>query len=410
MTNDIMSEMETKNLTPNEEHMLEKAVEMIEEGHQLTDNEMALLTGDKAAATAYRQLTALRDVVASPRPGREESGKWKEEREEWKEERGERKEESGKWTVLSGSWTWMLAAAAILLALIVTYPLLRNDDSPAEDDTSLLVYEHTEKPGGIILRTDKGKTIDIAAPKARTQLAQLTNNEGQLVLDYQTLIDQGYNMNTEVETNTVEIPMGKDFKLVLSDGTEVWLNADSRLIYPSHFIEDERKVFLAGEAYFRVAKDSEHPFVVTTSQMDARVLGTELNVRSRNNEHGQPHVALVTGKVEVRTKDNQRCVLTPGLGATLDEGHLEVAPEDMEPYVYWRNGFVYFENATLMEVAQSVGRWFNVSVALANEQTGNIRLHFLYKRSDSLRCVVSILNSFGKFQAEVKDHTLVIQP
>ena len=438
MNNDNISDMTTENLNSNtpdsHEELLERAVEMIEEGHLLTDDEMALLTSDKDAATAYRQLTALRDVVATPHPlkaslcpskRRSEATPQSEQAEESLSPRTSHPApRTSHFSLLTSHFSqrpvWLLAAAAVLLALILTYPLTSHLSprtshlspltshlsSRTSQPSPVLVYEHTQKPDGIILKTNKGKTIDIATPKARTHLAQLKDDEGQLVLDYQTLLGQGYSLDTEVETNTVEIPVGKDFKLVLADGTQVWLYADSRLIYPTHFVGEERRVFLVGEAYFSVTKDSRHPFVVSTDAIEARVLGTELNVSCRGDNS---HVALITGSVEVSTKSSQKRILTPGMGATLNGGCLTVAPEDTQPYVYWRNGYVFFDNAPLIEVAQSLGRWFNVNVALANEQTGNIRLHFMYKRSDSLRRVLSILNSFHKFHAFVKDNTLVIE-
>ena len=168
-------------------------------------------------------------------------------------------------------------------------------------------------------------------------------------------------------------------------------------------------MYLEGKAYFRVTKDSEHPFVIATDQMEARVLGTELNVSCRE-DGSTPHVALITGSVEVNTNSKQHALLKPGLGASLVGQDLVVAHEDMEPYVYWRNGYVYFDDASLTEIAQSLGRWFNVDVSLSNEQLGNIQMHFLYKRGDSLRRVVSILNGFKKFRAEIVNRSLIILP
>ena len=411
-----MTTDDLKHTSDYQEELLLRAVEMIEQGHQLTDEEMALLTDNAEAAEAYRQLMALRDVVQTPVPevpqcrvplsGHTEQAPLSSD--------DDTDEQS---TFLTGNrLLWgLLAAAAILLALMVTYPTLQKKPATAE---GLLVYEHTEKPDGIILKTNQGKAVNIqhSTPGTRHRTlntkhssARLSTDKGQLVLDYQALQQQGYAVSTEVETNTVEIPCGKDFKLVLADGTEVWLNADSRLVYPSHFIEAERRVYLEGEAYFRVTKDSEHPFVITTNQMEARVLGTELNVSCRE-DGSNPHVALINGSVEVNTKGRQRALLTPGLGASVVGRQLVVGYEDMDPYIYWRNGYVYFDNATLTDIAHSLGRWFNVSVALSNEQLGNLQLHFLYKRGDSLRSVVNILNGFRKFRADVKDNTLVIQP
>ena len=140
--------------------------------------------------------------------------------------------------------------------------------------------------------------------------------------------------------------------------------------------------------------------------MEARVLGTELNVNSRKN-----HVALITGSVEVSTGNtSHRQLLAPGQSASLaDGGRLIVECENMESYVYWRNGYIYFDDATLTEIAQQLGRWFNVDVEVKNAQKQHLRLHFLYKRSDSMKRVVSILNNFGEFKAEYSNNCLRIK-
>lgn len=94
-------------------------------------------------------------------------------------------------------------------------------------------------------------------------------------------------------------PRGMDFKVILSDGSEVWLNAESSLEFPSAFTSKERRVNLKGEAYFKVARNEQNPFIVTTDKMQVRVLGTEFNFRSYVSELS--HVSLVSGSVEVYT-------------------------------------------------------------------------------------------------------------
>ena len=130
------------------------------------------------------------------------------------------------------------------------------------------------------------------------------------------------------------------------------------------------------------------------------------NVNSRKN-----HVALITGSVEVSTGNtSHRQLLAPGQSASLaDGGRLIVECENMESYVYWRNGYIYFDDATLTEIAQQLGRWFNVDVEVKNAQKQHLRLHFLYKRSDSMKRVVSILNNFGEFKAEYSNNCLRIK-
>ena len=121
-----------------------------------------------------------------------------------------------------------------------------------------------------------------------------------------------------------------------------------------------------------------------------------------------PHVALITGMVEVNSC-GETAMLMPGQGASLTIGRgLEVGTECMENYIFWRNGYMYFDNSSLMDIAQQLGRWYNVKVNLTDERLANMNLHFSYKRSDGLKRIVRLLNSFGEFKAEVKDGTLTI--
>lgn len=414
MNNDINNRMTTNNNQnkQTQEDLLMRLVDMMDEGHQLTDEEMALLAANDEAVETYMQLSAMKHVVGMPEPlagatlhmpKAEDDGEAR--RTDHTEEAKD--DESGTALVVKSirSWMWpVLAAAAALLTLVVFTQPRHTEANEGQD--LLLAYEHTEKPDGIILKTTTTQPIDITKKKNRLTRARLIKNKEQLVLDYQTPAGTNYSINHTVQADTIEVPCGKDFKLILADGTEVWLYADSRLIYPAQFVGDERRVFLDGEAYFRVAKDSEHPFIVSTDRMEARVLGTELNVNSRKN-----HVALITGSVEVSTGNtSHRQLLAPGQSASLaDGGRLIVECENMESYVYWRNGYIYFDDATLTEIAQQLGRWFNVDVEVKNAQKQHLRLHFLYKRSDSMKRVVSILNNFGEFKAEYSNNCLRIK-
>lgn len=107
-------------------------------------------------------------------------------------------------------------------------------------------------------------------------------------LDYRQVI------STTTQTHVLTVPRGESFKVVLCDGTEVWLNANSNFVYPTAFIGDERIVTLEGEAYFKVTKDPERPFIVKTKTVQTRVLGTEFNIRSYTPE--DTHVVLINGK------------------------------------------------------------------------------------------------------------------
>ncbi|MGM9733930.1 MAG: FecR family protein, partial [Prevotella sp.] len=207
---------------------------------------------------------------------------------------------------------------------------------------------------------------------------------------------------------TIDIPVGKSYTIVLADGTQVWMYAGSRLTYPSRFIGNERNVYLYGEAYFKVAKDAEHPFVITTDNSEVRVLGTELNVSCY--DASSSHVALITGSAEVKAKSSDSFIrLVPGQGATITaSSDVTVASEDMVGYEYWRNGFIYFDDARLMDVALAIGRWYNVNVEFTDKALQDLKLRYFCRRDESLRRAVDLLNGFESFSASLEGETLKI--
>ena len=242
----------------------------------------------------------------------------------------------------------------------------------------------------------------IVMPKSKQQPATSTTSR---ILQALGLEDK----DVAMQKNTVTIPAGKSYNIVLADGTKVFMYAGSRLTYPVAFSGKERRVYLEGEAYFKVTKDKEHPFIISTEKAEAKVLGTELNVSCYK---GEPcHVALLTGSVLVSDKKESRSVkLVPGQGVTVNENApLAMSVENMDTYTYWLQGFIYYDDATLAEVTKNIGRWYNVNVVFDNEALKNLKLRYFCQRSESLERAVELLNSYGRFKAILEDETLHIK-
>ena len=169
----------------------------------------------------------------------------------------------------------------------------------------------------------------------------------------------------ELEFNQLIIPKGTFYHLVLSDGTKVWLNADSKIKYPVSFGKDKREVSLHGEGYFEVAKDSTRPFIVSTDKMDVKVLGTTFDVNTYEDE-GKSFVVLVEGLVEVSAGKGESRIITPGYIAEVNmhdvQAKIQVSKCDTEHYVAWKNGNFSFRNASLTEILKRVSRYYDVTV------------------------------------------------
>ncbi|MFR6542609.1 MAG: FecR family protein [Butyricimonas virosa] len=169
----------------------------------------------------------------------------------------------------------------------------------------------------------------------------------------------------ELEFNQLIIPKGTFYHLVLSDGTKVWLNADSKIKYPVSFGKDKREVSLHGEGYFEVAKDSTRPFIVSTDKMDVKVLGTTFDVNTYEDE-GKSFVVLVEGLVEVSAGKGESRIITPGHMAEVNmydvQAKIRVSRCDTEHYVAWKNGNFSFRHASLTEILKRVSRYYDVTV------------------------------------------------
>ena len=193
----------------------------------------------------------------------------------------------------------------------------------------------------------------------------------------------------------------------LPDGSKVWLNANSKLVYPTAFIEKERTVFLEGEAYFKVTKDAK-PFIVKTDYLQTKVLGTEFNVKSYTAEDS--HVTLISGKVQVRSHENARFVdLEPGKDAMLlSDGLFEVKEVNSEAYTYWKDGYFYFDELPLADIMKSIGRWYNVNVTFRNKEAMAYRIHFMSNRQSGIEETIRLMNRLKKVTLTLCENTVYV--
>ena len=194
-------------------------------------------------------------------------------------------------------------------------------------------------------------------------------NDSLAGLNYVGAKVQGKDVNEEVVYNTMQIPVGGFYQLKLADGTKVWLNSLTRLRFPVTFTGEERKVYLTGEAYFEVARDTEYPFIVATDEgMEIKVYGTEFNVDTYRK--GVVKTTLVNGKVGIRVRaTGEEVKLTPNQMALFTVATQSVEVENVDPFgaVAWKDGKFVFEDEPIEEIMERLSRWYDVKVFYANE-------------------------------------------
>jgi ferric-dicitrate binding protein FerR (iron transport regulator) len=209
-------------------------------------------------------------------------------------------------------------------------------------------------------------------------------------------------------------PCGHDYHLTLADGTEVWLNAESRLEFPDVFDKSAREVRLHGEAYFQVAKDAKHPFIVQVLPQEnsaegafrTRVLGTQFNIRAYHPK--DISVTLIEGKVCVEAADDKQ-VLAPHQQWAMHNGMQSVKTVDTYPLTQWKEGFFYFDNQTLLQIMQQLAHWYNVNVAFDDPSKTKVRLHFVTERNNSLAETLRQLNDLHVADISLSHNVIVVK-
>jgi ferric-dicitrate binding protein FerR (iron transport regulator) len=165
-------------------------------------------------------------------------------------------------------------------------------------------------------------------------------------------------------------PAGQKSKIFLPDGSEVWLNAESKISYPHVFSDSVREVLLNGEAFFSVVRDPEKPFLVRAGNVSTTVLGTSFNMYAYDNEPST-YIALQSGKVRVDIKNEkttQQMYLAPGEGISYDKANHQTVKEefDKDLLLGWKDGIIKFEDANVGEVFNKLSRWYGVDFEIKN--------------------------------------------
>ncbi len=207
---------------------------------------------------------------------------------------------------------------------------------------------------------------------------------------------------------TVEVPAGQHIKLTLQDGTDVWLNAGSRISYPALFADRERRVIVEGEARFEVTHDERHPFVVETRACDLEVLGTTFNVVAEADQEIFS-AALFEGRVAItnRQHPDERIILRPNEVATLHGGHLQVGTvENVDDY-RWTEGIINLTGRSFAELMERFEKAFGVTIRLEREP--DIRIgQGKIRQSIGIDNALQVLQQFADFRYEKDEQTNTI--
>ncbi|WP_321479812.1 FecR domain-containing protein [uncultured Bacteroides sp.] len=209
----------------------------------------------------------------------------------------------------------------------------------------------------------------------------------------------------------LEVPRGGEFKIVLEDSTEVWLNSESKLIYPEAFSDKERRVAVVGEAYFKVKKEAKRPFLVETDGQLVKVYGTEFNIRSYS-EDKQVYTTLLSGSISLSKADEKsgELMLTPGRQALFHKDNEEISVKNVntDVVVSWRHGRFVFEEQNLEQIMQVLSRWYDFKYRFQDESLKQIVFMGSIPRYSELGTALTVLEKSGGLHFGMKGDAVVI--
>lgn len=294
-------------------------------------------------------------------------------------------------------------AAVAVLSLSLGYYFIQkkqlNLDKPMAKHEQIL-------PGGnkAVLTLADGTTVDLN----HVQNGLLSQSNGTNIVkaaDGKIVYNNNASETKSVAWNTLSIPAGGYYNIILSDGTEVWLNAKSSLKYPTEFTGKERIVELNGEGYFEVAHKNNQPFKVITEHQTVEVLGTHFNINAYPDEQSTT-TTLLEGSVKVSASSIQK-ILSPNQQARLKGGSMSVTQCNAENMIDWVNNDFIFDNENLSSIMRKISRWYNVEVSypsnLANlEFTGSI------SRSKNITQVLKIMELTGMVNFKLEGRRITV--
>lgn len=292
-------------------------------------------------------------------------------------------------------------AAAVVLLFSVGYYSVRYAQ---QEKTALVVSENIEpgsKKAVLVLSTDEKVELNNDSAEALLQGDAIVKKEGNTLV-----YDEKQPTSGEEEYNRLITPRGGEYSVILSDGTKVWLNAESELKYPVRFSGTERKVYLKGEAYFAVAKQAGKTFVVCSDDTKIRVLGTEFNVRNYDDQ--QMATTLVKGTVMVAGGNGQECRLEPGQQAVVSKGGIDVKEVEVMYYTAWKDGYFMYEEKSLDEIMRELSRWYDFSYFYQNSRLEKEKLTAKLRKFDSVDKIFEILSETGHFGFVTKGKTVTV--
>lgn len=301
---------------------------------------------------------------------------------------------------------WFRLAASVAIIISICFVLLYSQKNKIEGDLITGIVPGRSKA---ILTLSNGSSLDLGIKNIQIteEYADvMLNSKASGEITYKKLSDAS---PKELQYNTIKVPRGGEYQLVLCDGTRVWLNSETTLKYPVSFLGNIREVQLIGEAYFEVAHDKNKPFIVNSEITKVKVLGTSFNFKAYRGEE-YTAVTLAEGKVQVKV-DKNSYMLIPGKQAIVNRSNKDarISEVDVERIISWRNGIFQFVDMPMEELVKSLCRWYDVDFEFTKEGLRYKRFSGAITKYRDIKYILNIIGETSEVKFKIIGKKIIVE-
>lgn len=294
---------------------------------------------------------------------------------------------------------WPRVAAVLLVASSVAFYVYQSQKKSTASD-AVLAYDVNPGSERAILQLADGAVVNLGRYQKHSDHDQA---QGFDVKEGTLYFTANHTKSGQTNHHALRTPRAGEYKVVLPDGTKVWLNASSYLSFPQNFDGNERRVQLKGEAYFEVAHQPSKPFIVSFNDTEVKVLGTHFNINTYGNTS---KTTLLEGSVSI-SEGGHQTLLKPGQEALIEQGEIEVQKTEVYKSIAWKEGVFYFKEDSIKEILDQISRWYDVEIVYQGKPsqqaiTGNIR------RQATLNQVLDMLGTLTNAKFNLTDRIVTV--
>lgn len=309
----------------------------------------------------------------------------------------------------------ILKASSVAAAVVIAFFTLFEFSDNAQEQIAANIYP---AEGTVTIKLPSGETV--ALEQSQNQQGKLEGanldvegKEISYLAKGNEAVSSGNRPKKggidELQYHELIIPKGKSFSLVLSDGTKVWVNAESSIRYPVEFASNQREVIVEGEAFFDVVKDKSRPFIVKTADYSIRVLGTKFNVKSYKDENVVA-TTLVSGSISIPSGFAEEKVIAPGEQFRFNREDKTVAIErvDTELYTSWINSSIKLNGTPLNEIVLQLKRRYDVQFVFEDEDLKDSTFTGVIPLNENLSVILNMFSKVSSVQFRVEDNVVIV--